>query len=399
MKTYNQVIEYLFKQYPIYQNKGIKAYKPDLSNITNLCEIVGNPQKNIKSIHVAGTNGKGSVCNFLSNLYIHSDYKVGLFTSPHLIDFRERITVNQELIPKAFVIDFYHTYFEAFKAILPSFFEWNTVLAFKYFEDQKTTINIIETGLGGRLDSTNIINPELSIITTVGKDHQNILGNTLHEIAKEKAGIIKYSTPTLLGPNIKETKDVFETVAAENNSKLYQAIEDETKTKNLADYQLNNWQTAYKATQILKEEFPVKVNKEDISKYLTIKGRWQILSKCPKVVADIGHNAQGMAAIKEQIGKENFEKLYILVGFSKDKNLEEILHYLPNAEFIYVTKSSNERSLASKEIGKLIKRGDCICIDNYKAAFKELMDRVNNKDLVLITGSAFLVGDILSDFF
>ena len=399
MKTYNQVIEYLFKQYPIYQNKGIKAYKPDLSNITKLCEIVGNPQKNIKFIHVAGTNGKGSVCNFLSNLYIQSDYKVGLFTSPHLIDFRERITVNQELIPKAFVIDFYHTYFEAFKAILPSFFEWNTVLAFKYFEDQKTTINIIETGLGGRLDSTNIINPELSIITTVGKDHQNILGNTLHEIAKEKAGIIKYSTPTLLGPDIKETKVIFETVAAENNSKLFQAIGDETKTENLADYQLNNWQTAYKATQILKEEFPVKVNKEDISKYLTIKGRWQILSKCPKVVADIGHNTQGMAAIKEQIRKENFEKLYILVGFSKDKNLEEILHYLPNAEFIYVTKSSNERSLASKEIGKLIKRGDCICIDNYKVAFKQLMDRVNNKDLVLITGSAFLVGDILSDFF
>ena len=173
----------------------------------------------------------------------------------------------------------------------------------------------------------------------------------------------------------------------------------EKKSENLPDYQLNNWETAHKATQILEKEFPVKVNNEKISKYLTIKGRWQILSEKPKTVADIGHNAQGMASIKKQIASENFKKLHILIGFSEDKKLEEILQYLPNADFIYATKSSNERSLSSNEIGKLIKEGKCICIDDYKLAFKELMGKVNDQDLVLITGSAFLVGNILHDFY
>ena len=215
METYLEVIAFLYKQYPTYQNKGINAYKPDLSNITRLCEITGNPQKNIKTIHVAGTNGKGSVCNYLTNIYIDSGYKVGTFSSPHLIDFRERITINQNYIEKEFIVDFYHQYFNDFKEISPSFFEWSTVLAFKYFENQKTKINIIETGLGGRLDSTNIITSELAIVTTVGKDHQNILGNTFYEIAKEKAGIIKNGTPTLLGADIKETKYIFEETAQE----------------------------------------------------------------------------------------------------------------------------------------------------------------------------------------
>ena len=399
MKTYSEVIAFLFKQYPNYQNKGAKAYKPDLSNITALSKIIGNPHQNIKTIHVAGTNGKGSVCNYLANIYIENGYKVGVFSSPHLIDFRERITINQKYISKEYIVDFYNRYLEEFKTVSPSFFEWSTVLAFKYFEDEKTDVNIIETGLGGRLDSTNIIQPELSIITTVGRDHQNILGNTLYDIAKEKAGIIKNGIPTLLGPDIKETKDVFETVATENNTKLYQAIESETKSENLPDYQINNWETVYKATQILEKEFPVKINKEKISKYLTIKGRWQVLSENPKVIADIGHNAQGMASIKKQIAKENFKKLHILIGFSEDKNLKDILHYLPNADFIYATQSSNERSVDSNEIGTLVKEGECICIDDYKVAFKKLMGKVNDQDLVLITGSAFLVGNILHDFY
>ena len=399
MKTYSEVIAFLFKQYPNYQNKGAKAYKPDLSNITALSKIIGNPHQKIKTIHIAGTNGKGSVCNYLANIYIENGYKVGVFTSPHLIDFRERITINQKYISKEYIVDFYNRYLEEFKTVSPSFFEWSTVLAFKYFEDEKTDVNIIETGLGGRLDSTNIIQPKLSIITTVGRDHQNILGNTLYDIAKEKAGIIKNGIPTLLGPDIKETKDVFETVATENNTKLYQAIESETKSENLPDYQLNNWETAYKGTQILEKEFPVKINKEKISKYLTIKGRWQVLSENPKVIADIGHNAQGMASIKKQISNENFKKLHILIGFSEDKKLEEILQYLPNADFIYATQSSNERSVDSNEIGTLVKEGECICIDDYKVAFKELMGKVNDQDLVLITGSAFLVGNILHDFY
>ena len=397
MKTYNEVIKFLFEQYPIYQNNGINAYKPDLSNITRLCEIVGNPQDNIKTIHVAGTNGKGSVCNYLSNLYIESGYKVGLFTSPHLIDFRERITINHQFIDKAYIVDFYNTYKEKFKSVSPSFFEWCTVLAFQYFETQKTEINIIETGLGGRLDSTNIIRPKLSIITTVGKDHQNILGNTLHDIAIEKAGIIKHVTPTLLGSDIKETKYLFEQIALEKNAEIYQA--NEGKQDNyLPKYQLNNWETAIKATEILKEEFPIKPINKKPSNYLTIKGRWQVLSDQPKIIADIGHNEQGMAAIARQIEKENFKNLYVLLGFSEDKDLKTIIKNLPKATNYYLTKSTNQRSLHPEKIKPFI-NGKCICMENYGEAFNSILSMINEKDMVIITGSAFLVGDILNDFY
>ena len=204
MTSYKDVVEFLFEQYPSYQKKGVDAYKPDLSNIHGICEIIGNPQKNLKFIHVAGTNGKGSVCNFLYNIYQKSGYKVGLFTSPHLIDFRERIVVGEEEISKQYVLGFYKQNLEIFKEIGPSFFEWSTALAFSYFEYSKTDINIIETGLGGTLDSTNIIIPELSIITSIGMDHASILGDTIEKIAKEKAGIIKDNTPTLLAADIEQ---------------------------------------------------------------------------------------------------------------------------------------------------------------------------------------------------
>ena len=398
MQTYSEVIQFLFSQYPIYQNKGVKAYKPDLSNIIKLCEIVGNPQKDIKTIHVAGTNGKGSVCNFLANIYIKSGYKVGLFTSPHLIDFRERITINHQFIEKSFIEDFYAKFHKEFKKISPSFFEWNTVLAFKYFKDKRTEINIIETGLGGRLDSTNIINPELSIITTIGKDHQNILGNTLHDIATEKAGIIKHGTPTLLGADIKETKYLIEQIALEKNSKIFQAKQGGDQDISLPKYQLNNWETALKATEILGKELTVKPITDSASKYLTIKGRWQVLSTRPKIIADIGHNEQGMRAISKQIKNEDFEKLFLLIGFSEDKNLESILKDLPVAYDYYITKSSNQRSLSPKIIQPLI--GDnCICIDSYAEAYKTILSSMKEKDMLLITGSAFLVGDILNDFY
>ena len=398
MQTYSEVIQFLFSQYPIYQNKGVKAYKPDLSNIIKLCEIVGNPQKDIKTIHVAGTNGKGSVCNFLANIYIESGYKVGLFTSPHLIDFRERVTINHQFIEKSFVENFYAKFHKEFKKISPSFFEWSTVLAFKYFKDRRTEINIIETGLGGRLDSTNIINPELSIITTIGKDHQNILGNTLHDIATEKAGIIKHGTPTLLGADIKETKYLIEQIALEKNSKIFQAKQGGDQDISLPKYQLNNWETALKATEILGKELTVKPITDSTSKYLTIKGRWQVLSTRPKIIADIGHNEQGMRAISKQIKNEDFEKLFLLIGFSEDKNLESILKYLPVAHSYYITKSSNQRSLSPKIIQPLI-GVNCICIDSYAEAYKTILSSMKEKDMLLITGSAFLVGDILNDFY
>ena len=193
--SYKEIVEFLYNQYPVYQKQGKKAYKPDLNNIKKICEILGNPQESIKTIHVAGTNGKGSVCNIIYNIYKKNGFKVGIFSSPHLYDFRERIVINDEWISKKYITDFYKSNFELFEKIKPSFFEWTTALAFNYFKDNNTKINIIETGLGGRLDSTNIITPELSIITTIGLDHQNILGNSLEKIAKEKLVLLKITSP------------------------------------------------------------------------------------------------------------------------------------------------------------------------------------------------------------
>ncbi|MFL2585090.1 MAG: bifunctional folylpolyglutamate synthase/dihydrofolate synthase [Parvicellaceae bacterium] len=399
MKTYQEVIAFLYEQYPTYQNKGINAYKPDLSNIIKLCEIAGNPQKNIKTIHVAGTNGKGSVCNYLTNIYTDSGYRVGTFSSPHLIDFRERITINQNFIEKEFIVDFYHQYLAAFEEVTPSFFEWSTVLAFKYFENQKTEINIIETGLGGRLDSTNIIEPELAIITTVGKDHQNILGNTLHDIAKEKAGIIKNATPTLLGADIKETKYIFEEIAQQNNSNIYQAKESRSGTSFLPIYQLNNWNTALKATDILKNRFNIKPTENKPASYLTINGRWQVLAENPKTIADIGHNVQGMEAIKKQIINEEYEHLHVILGFSGDKNIEAIISKIPKANYYYLTQSNNERSVPAEELKKIMNNDKSETFSHYSKAYQAVKKRAKQNDLVLITGSAFLVGDILHDFY
>lgn len=397
MKTYEQVIEFLFNQYPIYQSKGLDAYKPDLSNITSICKIIGNPEKKIKTIHVAGTNGKGSVCNYLANIYKESGYKIGLFTSPHLNDFRERISINSKYISKEFILDFYNKYTNEFKPISPSFFEWSTALAFKYFKEEQTDLNIIETGLGGRLDSTNIINPELSIITTIGLDHQKILGNTLNEIAKEKGGIIKNGIPILLGPDISTTKPVLEKIANEKKSILHITGKNNIIHEILPEYQLNNWQTALKAVNIIKEKYPVQLLENNPSKYLTIKGRWQVLAENPKVIADIGHNAQGMAAIKEGLQKEKYKKLHIVLGLSKDKDVSKILTLLPRADYYYITKSKNERSLDPKEIDEKI-NGKSEIFGKYSDAIKAAKTNAKANDLILITGSAFLVGDILADF-
>ena len=399
MNNYKEVVEFLFEQYPSYQKKGVNAYKPDLSNIHGICKIIGNPQNKLKFIHVAGTNGKGSVCNFLYNIYQKAGYKVGLFTSPHLIDFRERIVVGEKEISKEYVVDFYKQNLERFKEISPSFFEWSTALAFSYFEDSKTEINIIETGLGGRLDSTNIIMPELSIITSIGMDHASILGNTIEKIAKEKAGIIKDNTPTLLGSSI-EQESVFKKICKSKNSKLYKVQTDNKYPESsLPNYQIKNWNTAKKATEILQNKFKLGEIKNEPHKYLTIKGRWQIVGKNPLTILDIGHNEQCIAELKNQLKKENFNKLFLIVGFSKDKDISTLLNLLPKAETYYFTKSSNDRSIDPKILKTKFNRENSRVYGNYKEAFEEAKKQAKKEDMVLITGSAFLIGDILNEFY
>ena len=399
MNNYKEVVEFLFEQYPSYQKKGVNAYKPDLSNIHGICKIIGNPQNKLKFIHVAGTNGKGSVCNFLYNIYQKAGYKVGLFTSPHLIDFRERIVVGEKEISKEYVVDFYKQNLERFKEISPSFFEWSTALAFSYFEDSKTEINIIETGLGGRLDSTNIIMPELSIITSIGMDHASILGNTIEKIAKEKAGIIKDNTPTLLGTEM-EQESVFKEICKSKNSKLYIAeSNNKYPESSLPNYQIKNWNTAKKATEILQNKFKLGEIKNEPHKYLTIKGRWQIVGKNPLTILDIGHNEQCIAELKNQLKKENFNKLFLIVGFSKDKDISTLLNLLPKAETYYFTKSSNDRSIDPKILKTKFNRENSRVYGNYKEAFEEAKKQAKKEDMVLITGSAFLIGDILNEFY
>ena len=397
--NYKEVVEFLFEQYPSYQKKGVDAYKPDLSNIHGICKIIGNPQNKLKFIHVAGTNGKGSVCNFLYNIYQKAGYKVGLFTSPHLIDFRERIVVGEKEISKEYIVDFYNQNLERFKEISPSFFEWSTALAFSYFEDSKTEINIIETGLGGRLDSTNIIMPELSIITSIGMDHASILGNTIEKIAKEKAGIIKDNTPTLLGSEMVQ-ESIFKEICNLKNSKLYKAeINTKHPESSLPNYQIKNWNTAKKATEILQNKFKIGALKNEPQKFLTIKGRWQIVEKNPLIILDIGHNEQCLIELRNQLKKENFNKLFLIVGFSKDKDTSTLLNLLPKAETYYFTKSSNERSIDPEILKTKFNKEDSRVCGDYKEAFEEAKKEAKREDMVLITGSAFLIGDILNEFY
>ena len=399
MTSYKDVVEFLFEQYPSYQKKGVDAYKPDLNNIHGICEIIGNPQKNLKFIHVAGTNGKGSVCNFLYNIYQKSGYKVGLFTSPHLIDFRERIVVGEEEISKQYVLGFYKQNLEIFKEIGPSFFEWSTALAFSYFEYSKTDINIIETGLGGTLDSTNIIIPELSIITSIGMDHASILGDTIEKIAKEKAGIIKDNTPTLLAADI-EQESLFKEICTIKNSKLYKA---ERNTKypesSLPNYQIKNWNTAKKATEILQNKFKIGKIKNEPNEFLTIKGRWQIVGKNPLTILDIGHNEQCIVELRNQLKKVKFNKLFLIVGFSKDKDIFTLLKLLPKAETYYLTKSSNNRSIDPKILATKFNKDNAKVYQNYKEAFEDAKGVAKKEDMILISGSAFLIGDILNEFY
>ena len=396
---YKDVVEFLFTQYPSYQTKGVDAYKPDLSNIEGICEILDNPQKKIKTIHVAGTNGKGSVCNILYNLYKKAGYKVGLFTSPHLIDFRERIIVGEDEISKEYVVNFYKENLERFKKISPSFFEWSTALAFCYFKDSNTEINIIETGLGGRLDSTNIIQPELSIITSIGLDHKAILGDTLKKIAKEKAGIIKENAPTLLGADILE-ESIFREICSWKNSKLHKAVnKNDGIQTSLPNYQIKNWNTAKKATEILKNKFKISEIEDDPKKFLTIKGRWQLVGRRPLTILDIGHNEQCIVELRNQLKKETFEKLILIIGFSKDKDISTLLNLLPKAEIYYFTKSSNERSIDPEILKTKFNKENTRVCHNYKEAFNGAQKVAKQEDLVLITGSVFLIGDILKEFY
>ncbi|MFO7844379.1 MAG: folylpolyglutamate synthase/dihydrofolate synthase family protein, partial [Bacteroidales bacterium] len=361
--TYRETLKWLFEQLPMYQRDGKAAYKDNLDNTLALDEYFHHPHTKFQSIHVAGTNGKGSVSHMLASVLQEAGYKVGLYTSPHLKDFRERIKINGQMIPENDVVDFFDQHKEIFETIQPSFFEMTVALAFDYFAQKQIDIAVVEVGMGGRLDSTNIIQPELSVITNIGFDHTQFLGDTLEKIAKEKAGIIKENTPVIIGETQPETGPVFSNIARQKDSKIYFADQkyfidyamqsvDFKPVFNIKDvkgsiifrdlkmdlsgaYQQKNLLTALTVIKQLQRS-GVKIHESDIYEGMGnvventgLLGRWQVLSNKPSIIADTGHNTEGINYIFEQIKQTPHKHLHVVFGVVNDKNIEKVLGMLP----------------------------------------------------------------------
>jgi dihydrofolate synthase/folylpolyglutamate synthase len=402
--TYQQTLDYLFSKLPMYQRKGSAAYKADIGNIVEACKILKNPHQKFKSIHIAGTNGKGSTAHMLASILQESGYKVGLYTSPHLKDFRERIKINGEKISENSVIKFVEQHKIAFENISMSFFEYTVAMAFDFFSKEKVDIAIIETGLGGRLDSTNIINPELSIITNIGLDHTNLLGNTIEKIATEKAGIIKPNISAIIGRKQKETQQIFKDTAKEKNSKLIYAEQQTTYSTDLKGrYQKENINTTVAAVQLLSENgWSIKQNSIKNGLLNTVNntgllGRWQMLQEKPLIICDTGHNEDGIKQISKQLKNTKYEQLHFVFGTVNDKNLDSILSHLPKNASYYFCQANIPRAMDAKELqqksAKYELKGNVFTI--VKQALSKAKENANASDLIFVGGSTFVVAEAL----
>lgn len=403
--NYKETTEWLFDQLPMYQTIGAIAYKADLSNTLLLLEHLGNPEKKIKCIHVAGTNGKGSTSHLLASVYQEAGYKVGLYTSPHLKDYRERIKINGLDISKEFVCDFVSKNKTFFENHSLSFFEMTVGLAFTYFEQSKTDINIIEVGLGGRLDATNVITPLLSVITNIGMDHVQFLGNTLEKIAFEKAGIIKAKIPIVIGEYTKETKIVFENIAEKNEAPILFASDRNHKeylSDLKGDYQKANKKTVLTALETLAEAFPVseeylKKGFLNVIKNTGLLGRWQQIGTNPKTICDTAHNAHGLEVVMNQLKKEPFENLHIVLGVVNDKDLNAMLPLFPKNAYYYFSKPSVSRGLDEKILQEKATEFELIgnTFNSISEAYTAALQNASAKDFIYIGGSTFTVAEVL----
>ena len=426
--TYQQTIDYLFSRLPMFSRIGAAAYKADLTNTIRLCDFLENPQTKFKTIHIAGTNGKGSVSHMLAAILQTAGYKTGLYTSPHLKDFRERIKVNGDMVSEEFVIDFTEKINPLIGEIDPSFFEITVAMAFEYFVEQKVDIAVIEVGLGGRLDSTNIILPELSVITNIGWDHMNLLGDSLEQIAFEKAGIIKHEIPVVIGEVLPETLPVFEKIANEKNSPLSIA----TQKRNVVDwhweknelivdvaevnqtdhktwhldlpgiYQIKNLLTVLEACSQLKQQ-NWKLDDEIIfnglkhAKKLTgLHGRWEIIHHSPLVVLDVAHNIEGIRQLVQQIELTEHRKLHIIKGMVKDKEVEKILAILPKNAIYYFTKAQIPRAIPENELAEKAKHAGLsgYTFPNVNDALRSALQHAHPDDIIIVSGSVYLVGEV-----
>ena len=425
---YQQTIDYLFSRLPMFSRIGMAAFKKDLTNIQKLCDFLDHPYKKFKSIHIAGTNGKGSVSHMIAAILQAAGYKTGLYTSPHLKDFRERIRVNGKMVNKNFIIDFTEKIKPVIEEIDPSFFEITVAMAFEYFEEQKVDIAVIETGLGGRFDSTNIITPELSVITNIGWDHMNILGDSLEKIAFEKAGIIKNKVPVIVGEILPETEKIFEQVAKEKNAFLSVASEKrqainwhwekhelvvEIAQHHKTDHQLyrldlpgiyqaKNLVTVLEICSHLQqqgwriEEGDIKIALHQAKKMTGLHGRWEVIHQHPLIVLDVAHNEDGIRMLMEQIEVTDHDHLHIILGIVKDKEPGKILPLFPKLADYYFTQANIPRAMNAEALKNMAERfeleGDVY--PDVNIAIKTALAKAAKDDLVLICGSVFLVGEV-----
>lgn len=404
--TYQETLDYLFGQLPMYQRIGDAAYKVDLNNTLQLCKILGNPENQFKSVHIAGTNGKGSTSHMLASVLQEAGYKVGLYTSPHLKDFRERVKINGKMISEAEVVGFVQKYKAEFEKINLSFFEWTVGLAFSYFANQNVDIAIVETGLGGRLDSTNVVLPEVAVITNIGIDHVQFLGNTLEKIASEKAGIIKQNIPTVIGETQQEIKHVFLEKAKNMSSSICFADEKEIK-KYSSDlkgkYQIKNIKTVQVAlTKLIEkgweiEEEDIENGLNNVVKNTGLLGRWQTIGDSPQVICDTGHNEAGIKEIAGQLKECNYNQLHFVFGAVNDKSIEKILHFLPKDAIYYLCQASIPRALGIDELEHQFVNAklNYIKCTTVRNAFVTAKQKANKDDLIFVGGSTFVVAEII----
>ena len=407
--TYKETIEYLFNSTPVFEHVGASAYKPGLQTTEILDAHYGHPHKNFKTIHIAGTNGKGSVSHSLASILQEAGYKVGLYTSPHLIDFRERIRVNGIPVSEEYVIrfveDFKHLNSKRIHPLSPSFFELTTALAFKYFAEEKIDIAVIEVGLGGRLDCTNIITPILSVITNISFDHTQFLGNTLAQIASEKAGIIKHQVPVVIGETTKETRPVFENKAKEMDAPIFFAEEidqsecDQYDFELKGSYQKKNLRTILCATKRLPFIHPEHIQQglTNVCKNTGLMGRWQTLSTNPLIICDTGHNVGGWKYLAPQISSVPCDRLHIVFGMVDDKDIRNVLSMLPKNAVYYFTQANNHRAIPAQQVGELAKEYG-LSGNTYPTvaqAYEEAKSSASEKDFIFIGGSSYIVADLL----
>lgn len=430
--NYQETLDYLFSQLPMFSRVGAAAYKKDIYNTVALCESLGNPQNKFKSIHIAGTNGKGSTSHMLAAVFQENGYKTGLYTSPHLKEFGERIRINGQMIDPNFVINFTEKTKSLCKSIQPSFFELTVAMAFEYFAIHEVDIAIIETGLGGRLDSTNIIQPILSVITNIGFDHTHLLGNTISDIAAEKAGIIKNNTPVVIGETTPETKIIFEEKAKSTDSEIIYAednFEISIKENNAAhiicnvtdkssdttallssdlngEYQTKNIRTVLTALKKINSlgfnlyEAKTKTALSHVKKRTGLKGRWDIISTTPTIILDVAHNKDGIQMVLNQLSTTyQNKKIHFVLGFVNDKDIDAILEMLPKNAKYYFTNAHIERALPHHELKVIAKNKglEGISFDHINDAILDAKKNADQDDIIMVCGSFFTLAEIDED--